>query len=94
VPFYRSKGTVYNVWFIGVPTLYFRTKVTLQGSWEACTLRLKCLKEHNDVLALPRLPRSSTAIDVMQIPNRTPMQVGDPDLEVGGCPGNELHRST
>jgi hypothetical protein len=46
------------------------------------------------MLALPRLPRSSTAIDVMQIPNRTPMQVGDPDLEVGGCPGNELHRST
>jgi hypothetical protein len=30
--FYRSKGTSYNVWFMGQPTLYFRTKLTLQGS--------------------------------------------------------------
>jgi hypothetical protein len=31
VPFYKVKGTIYNLWFTGMPTLFFRTKLTLQG---------------------------------------------------------------
>jgi hypothetical protein len=32
VPFYRFKGTIYNVWFIGVSILYFRTRLALEDS--------------------------------------------------------------
>jgi hypothetical protein len=29
VPFYRTNNMIYNVWFIGAPTLYFKTKPIL-----------------------------------------------------------------
>jgi hypothetical protein len=58
VPFYKLKGMIHNVWFTDVPTPYFRKKLTLQDSQSACIVRLKCLKEPDDMLALRRLPRA------------------------------------
>jgi hypothetical protein len=52
VPFYTSKGSTYNASFTGVSILRFETKPTLHGSMAACTIRLRCLKEHDDMLAL------------------------------------------
>jgi hypothetical protein len=31
-PFYKSKGSVYNVWFTGAATPYSWTKIMLEGS--------------------------------------------------------------
>jgi hypothetical protein len=57
MPFCSSRGSIYNVWFTGTSTLYFQTKLTLQGSQATCIIRLSCPKEHKYVLALRRSPR-------------------------------------
>jgi hypothetical protein len=39
VSFYRSKGMMYNVWFTGASTPYFRTNITLEDSQAAYFVR-------------------------------------------------------
>jgi hypothetical protein len=56
---------IYNVRFTSVPTLYFETRLILQGSRVACTVRLRCQKEHGDVLALRLLPLACVAAEDM-----------------------------
>jgi hypothetical protein len=55
----------YNEWFTDVSTSYSQTKLLLQGSRMACIIRLRCLKEHDNVLALSRLPHARTTVEVM-----------------------------
>jgi hypothetical protein len=61
--------------------MYIKTKLTLQGSWVASIIRLRCLKEHDDVLPLRRLPHVCTATEIVQIPIHALMRVHDLDLE-------------
>jgi hypothetical protein len=61
--------------------MYIKTKLTLQGSWAASIIRLRCLKEHDDVLPLRRLPHVCVATEIMQIPVHALMRVRDLDLE-------------
>jgi hypothetical protein len=86
VPFYRSKGSVYNVWFTGMSTPYFRTKLTPEGSHAACIIRLNYPKRHDEVLALLRLPHGAVVMKAMRIPIHALMHVLDPDLEGGVTP--------
>jgi hypothetical protein len=90
MPFYRSKSTVYNVWVTCVLTPYFSTKLILQDSWAACFVRLNCLKEHDDVLALRWSPRGCAIMEVVRIPVHALMHVLDTDLEADYCLGNGL----
>jgi hypothetical protein len=69
-PFYRSKSTIYNVWFMSEPTLYFNSKLTLQGSRTACIVSLRCLNEHDDMLAQLLLPRACAAVGPVPNPGR------------------------
>jgi hypothetical protein len=91
VPFYRSKSSIYNVWFIGASTLYFQTNLTLQGSQAACIIRLHCPKEHSDVLAVRCLPHGRATAETVWIPVRTLMCVLDLYLGAGNCRSDGLH---
>jgi hypothetical protein len=73
------------------PTLYFQTKLTLQGSWTTCVVRLNNPTGHDDVLALWQLPHECAIVEAMWIPVCTLMQILDPDLEADSCLGDGLH---
>jgi hypothetical protein len=94
MPFYRTKGLIYNVWFMSVPTSYFETKIILQGSCTTCIVRLRSLKEHYDMLALRWVRLACTVVEVVQIPIQASVHVPDLNLEAGCCVGDGLHRLT
>jgi hypothetical protein len=59
----------------------------------SCIIKLKCPKEHDDVLILPHPSHAPIVAEAIQIPSEALTRVPNLDQEAGCCPGNGLHCS-